>query len=281
MDRERWREFLTDRGAVFAAGAVARFGAASARDEAAAAMTGDVLADLSHLGLLSVAAADAARLLPDQLVAHLAALDAGRTILAALCDAEGRVAAVLRLWRRGAEVLIETSAATDDAGERLRQLLPRSGVGPADVSARTARLGLAGPGAETALIALLGRVPSAPGDALSDGPDDGALTVLRLTGPQPRFALHAPAVRLRHVWARLAARARPVGRGAWEQLDIAAGIPSVWPPNEAAAPDARGGCELPPVARVGSEEGALRPGAPNGPTLTVLPLPPAAPGHVG
>lgn len=360
MDRERWRDFLTGRGAVFAAGAVDRFGAASARDEAAAATTGNVLTDLSHLGLLAATGADAARFLQSQLTADLAALDAGHTTLAALCNAEGRVAVVLRLWRLGAEILLEAPAAVlDDMGERLRRYLFRSDVGLTDVSERTARLGLAGPGAETALCALLGGAPRRPGDAVSDGPDDGALTVLRLPGPQPRFALHAPTVRLRHVWARLAVGARPVGRGAWELLDIAAGLPSVWPPNveaflpqmlgldalgavsfgkgcylgqEAvatlqdrgrsprrllraradaplppsgapihagpgapgapreegrvvtAAPDPRGGCELLAVVRVGAEQGVLRLGAPDGPPLTVLPLPPpppAAPGDAG
>lgn len=357
MDRERWREFLTGRGAVFAEGAVIRFGAASARDEAAAATIGDVLADLSHLGLLAATGADAARFLQSQVTADLAALDASHTTLAALCNTEGRVAAVLRLWRRGAEILLEAPVATlDDTGERLRRYLFRSDVGLADVSGRTARLGLAGPGAEAALGALLGGAPGRPGNAVSDGPDDGALTVLRLPGPQPRFTLHAPAVRLRHVWARLAVRARPVGRGAWGLLDIAAGIPSVCPPNVevfmpqmlgldvlgavsfgkgcylgqeavatlqdrgrlprrllrarvdapvpapgtpllappagaprgpgdareegrvvAAAPDTRGGCELLAVVRVGAERGELRLGAPDGPPLTVLPLPPLPP----
>ncbi|MHB8077702.1 MAG: hypothetical protein ACYDIE_00420 [Candidatus Krumholzibacteriia bacterium] len=219
MDRERWREFLTDRGAVFAAGAVVRFGPASARDEAAAAATGNVLADLSHLGLLAVTGADARRCLQGQVTADLAALDAGRTSLAALCGAEERVTAPLRLWRRGAAILVEASPATlADVAVRLRRDPGRADVTLADVSARTARLGLAGPGAEAALCALLGGAPRGPGDAVTDGPDDGALTVLRLPGPTPRFELHAPAVRLRHVWTRLAAGARPVGRGAWELL---------------------------------------------------------------
>ncbi len=357
MDRERWREYLTGAGAVFVAGAVVRFGAATARDEAAAAATGDVLADLSHLGLLAATGADAARFLQGQVTADLAALDSGRTTLAALCNAEGRVAAVLRLWRRGAEILLEAPAATlDEAGGRLGRYLFRADVTLADVSGRTARLGLAGPGADAALRALLGEAPLRPGDALSDGPDDGALTVLRLPGPAPRFALHAPAVRLRHVWARLAAGARPVGRGAWELLDIAAGIPAVSPPNVeaflpqmlgldaldavsfgkgcylgqeavatlqdrgrlprrllraradappppagapllavpdakgppreegrvvAAAADSRGGCELLAVARVGAETGPLRLGGPDGPPLTVLPLPPRLPDDAG
>lgn len=233
MDRERWRDFLTGRGAVFTAGAVACFGAATARDEAVAATTGDVLADLSHLGLLAATGADAARFLQGQVTADVVdALDSGRTTLAALCGAEGRVAAVLRLWRRGAEILLETPAATlDDTAARLRRYRFRSAVTLTDVSGRTARLGLSGPAAESALRALLGGAPGRPGEALSDGPDDGALTVLRLPGPAPRFALHAPAVRLRQVWTRLAAGARPVGRGAWELLDIVAGIPAVGPPN--------------------------------------------------
>lgn len=361
MDRERWREFLTGSGAVFAENAVVRFGAASARDEAAAATTGDVLADLSHLGLLAATGADAARFLQGRLTADLAALDASHTTLAALCNAEGRVAAVLRLWRRGVEIRLEAPAATlDETGERLRRHLFRSEVVFTDVSERTARLGLAGPGAEAALCTLLGDAPRRPGDAVSDGPDDGALTVLRLPGWPPRFALHAPAVRLRHVWTRLAAGALPVGCGAWRLLDIAAGIPSVSPPNveaflpqmlgldalgavsfdkgcylgqEAvatlqdrgrlprrllraradapvpasgtpllapsagapgdareegrvvtAAPDARGGCELLAVVRVGAEPGVLRLGDPAGPPLIALPLPPlppSAPGDAG
>ncbi len=243
MDRERWREFLTGRGAAFDGDAVVSFGAASALDEAVAATTGDVLADLSHIGLLAATGADAARFLQGQVTVDLAALDAGHTILAALCDAEGRVAEVLRLWRRGAEIRIEAPAATlDDTRERLRQYLFRSDVALTDVSGRTARLGLAGPGAEAALRALLGAAPRRPGDVVSDGPDNGALTVLRLPGPPPRFALHAPTVRLRHVWTRLAVGARPVGRGAWERLEIAAGIPSVCPPNVLPLPP------LPPAA---------------------------------
>jgi len=55
------------------------------------------------------------------------------------------------------------------------------------------------------------------------------VTVLRVPGAGARFELIGTIDKLRPLWQRLAQEAPPIGAGAWNRLDIDAGIPGVYP----------------------------------------------------
>jgi folate-binding protein YgfZ len=219
-----WKSFLQDRGARFENGAVRGFAAPEREIEAAAKAT--VLVDVSDQALIRVHGADARDFLNGQFSNDARRVDDRHSQLAAWCNAKGRVLAVLRVFRRGADYYLQLPASLQESIlTRLRMFVLRAKVMLEDADTELVGLGLAGPRAEVLLRDMLGDLP-ADIDGCCTRADT---TVLRLPGPGPRFLLIAPPATTRAQWQRLGARATPVGPPAWAWLDIAAGIPRVYP----------------------------------------------------
>jgi folate-binding protein YgfZ len=188
-----WRQFLCEQGARFDGGRVIDFGDPAL--ERAQVFHGNIIADLSHYGLIEVTGKDAETFLAAQFTSDVQQVSESTSQLSAWCTAKGRVLAVFRIFRRAeAYYLLLPGELLQPILRRLRMYILRSDVRLADASSTLVRIGLSGP----ALPGSLAIVISDPGAA-------------------------------KKLWLDRQENATPTGAGPWTLLEILAGIPSVHP----------------------------------------------------
>ena len=215
-----WTEFLQARGAILDAGVVRHFG--DPASELAVAPEGDVMADLSHLGLLGVTGPDAQAFLQAQLSCDIKGLGDEASSLGAYCSPKGRMLANFLTWPEGNGYFLVLSRTLVGAmAKRLGMFVLRSKVVVADRTGDRILIGAAGRAAGRTLHAALGTVPASPH---RESRAVGA-TVIRLA--QDRFLMAVASGRAASLWTALSCTLRPVGTPCWEWLDISAGIPHV------------------------------------------------------
>lgn len=220
----RWKDFLIERGATFADGAVAHFG--NPLQELQVATTGDIIADLSHRGLIRVAGADAAKFLQGQFTNDILQVDAAHSQLSGYCSPKGRLLALMRVFLRGDAFHLELPRPLlAPTLERLKKYVLISKVSLEDASDALAGIGLSGRHSEEMLERIAGAIPRAADETTHYG----ELTILRLPGLNPRFALYAPVEAMEKIWSDLDALAAPAGTDAWTRLDVLAGLPDIYP----------------------------------------------------
>jgi folate-binding protein YgfZ len=186
-----WRQFLCEQGARFDGGRVIDFGDPVL--ERAQVFHGNIIADLSHYGLIEVTGKDAETFLAAQFTSDVRQISESTGQLSAWCTAKGRVLAVFRIFQRaGAYYLLLPGELLEVILRRLRMYILRSDVRLADASSTLVRIGLSGP----ALPGSLTIVISEPGAA-------------------------------KKLWLERQENATPTGAGPWALLEILAGIPSV------------------------------------------------------
>lgn len=223
----QWHEFLASNGAVFADDQPAHYGDAQAELQAAA--QGNIVVDLSRLGLLQVEGADAAAFLQGQLTNDIKQLDGSKSQYTGYCNPKGRLLALFLAFAHYDYIHLQLNRELLEAMmKRLKMYVLRSKVTITDMSDSIIRLGVAGPGSPDALQQIFGQVPQQPHELVTL--DKGVL--LRLPGPLPRYQLfsdmsHAPAI-----WSQLGQSHRPAGKANWEWLEIQAGIPEITPQTQ-------------------------------------------------
>jgi len=219
---QEWKVFLEAQGAVFNDAHVAHFGQPEAERRAA---QGTTLVALTAHRLLRARGVDAQAFLNGQLTNDLRDLDESRSMLAGYCTAQGRLAAIVRVFRRGEDYLLALPMELAEAVfRRLRLFVLRAKVTFDLADAEFACLGIAGPDAAGRLAEALGSVPEGRESCLTR---DG-VTALSLPAPVARYAIVAPIPAAQELWHRLKDRARPCGTALWDWLDIRAGIPAVY-----------------------------------------------------
>jgi folate-binding protein YgfZ len=225
----QWHEFLATHGAVLVDGRVRSHGDEAAELQAAA--TGNVIADLSHLGLLQVEGADAVAFLQGQVTSDIRQLDGSNSHYAGYCTPKGRLLALFLAFARDDRIHLQLNGALlEPVMKRLRMYVLRAKATITDVSADMVRIGLAGEQSAAALGGLFAQVPQQAHQLTTS--DHG--TLLRLPGPLPRYELFCDAVQAAEIWTDLAQHFRPVGSAAWDWLEIAAGIPDITPQTQEA-----------------------------------------------
>jgi len=219
-----WQAFLRARGARIEEGVVQDFGDPTGEGRLAAA--GDLLADLSHLGLVRVDGPDGASLLQGQQTGDIREVTPERSQPSGLCSNKGRLLATYRVVRRDdAYFLILPRSQVASVAARLRMYVLRSRVGITDASGEPVLLGLQGAVAADRAAQALGELPVEM-DAVRQ---HGARTAVRLRGGVPRFLLMTPSADAPALWDFLSEVARPAGGSVWELCEIHAGVPSVYP----------------------------------------------------
>lgn len=220
-----WQTFLQQQQATLDGDQVIDFG--DATQERQIVESGNVLADLSHLGLIAASGSDTVTFLQGQFTNDVRQVTAQQSQLTAYCNPKGRMLASMRLFHREDRYFLSLPhSVLEPTLKRLRMFVLRSDVTLEDASDELARFGLAGPDAE----ALLGsRLPALP-KAVDEAVQHARLSVIRIPGPQARFEIHGPASELATLWQALQADgATPVGYPAWSWLDTVAGVPTVVP----------------------------------------------------
>lgn len=221
-----WRAFLERAGAVLATDRVADFGRADA--ELRAALSGDILCDLSHLGLIAVRGPDSEPFLQGQLTCDVRQVTPEHSLIGAYCSPKGRALASFRLFRRGDDYYLELPRPmVEPTLARLSKYVLRAKITLDDASDALARIGVAGPDAARLLAAQTSDsvIEMAVGDVLHSND----ITAIRLPGAIPRYELHGPVPETRAAWEALTPNIAPVGVEAWRLLDILAGTPAVYP----------------------------------------------------
>jgi folate-binding protein YgfZ len=219
-----WKDFLLDAGGEFTEAGVLHFG--NLRRELSVAITGNVFADLSHYGLISVHGEDAATFLQGQLTNDIREVDERHSQLSGLCNPKGRLLASFRVFHRGDSFyLCLPMDMIEGVISRLRMFVLRSKVTLEEASDTFVHLGISGQEAEQELHKFTGELP----DKVNEVTQDADRAVIRVPGIHPSFEIFTSVEQAKQLWNQLNVQSAPIGSVAWQLLDIQAGIPVIAP----------------------------------------------------
>ncbi|HEX6550703.1 MAG TPA: folate-binding protein [Gammaproteobacteria bacterium] len=216
-----WQTFLTAQGARYDGDRLAGFATDSP------AMSADILADLSHEGIIAVQGADARAFLQGQLSTDIDALTPDTSQLSSWSTAKGRVVTVLRVLQYQERILLLLPRPLLTAVmKRLSMYVLRAKASLSDASDAWVRIGLAGNNA-IRLLEIAGLpVPRKVNAAITHGD----LLIVRLHGATPRFLILGPTVEMTDTWKRLvSAGAVAAGEDSWALHKILAHEATVYP----------------------------------------------------
>ena len=220
-----WLTFLATRGARVENGVVADFGDATA--ELAAVASESILADLSALGVIAVAGADARAFLHAQLSCDVDGLQDTDSAYGAYCSPKGRVLANFLLWQESeAFHMLLPRALVRAIQMRLQMFVLRSKVTLADRSNDLVVLGISGSMAARAVASAVGAPPQR---ALQVARGDGCTMIALST---TRVVLAASVELAPTLWDRLTHTLKPAGTRCWEWLEISNGLPWITPATQ-------------------------------------------------
>jgi folate-binding protein YgfZ len=214
MKKAPWTEFLASTGALDDDDAVS----SRATCDAIAARDATIRAPLTHLSVAGFSGDDAQTYLHNLLTSDVKALGTGAFQHSAACTPKGRIFANLILYRNKdvyrallSADLVETTL------KRLRMYVLRSKVTLSDESDSVALIGVSGPDASEVL-----RTAALPLSENGIAEFDGGM-LIRLE--EKRYIVAAAQDEAIELWKKLDGKAVPTGVGAWQWLDIRAGIP--------------------------------------------------------
>jgi tRNA-modifying protein YgfZ len=188
-------------------------------------LTEDVIADLSHFGLIEVSGDEAQKYLASLFTGDVKKVSASAGQFTSWCDGKGRMLATFWLFSRaGAYYLLLPAEQVGTVVARMRQFLLRTKATITDVSSALARIGLAGPSLSSKLAAPQGAVPGFRGETV----ELGGCTVLALSeAPQSRWLVVGEAEAVDSLRNTLGAGLASIDADGWALLDILGGIPFV------------------------------------------------------
>ena len=219
-----WKEFLANAGAEFTDTGVVHYG--NERRELSVAITGNVFADLSHYGLISVHGDDAETYLQGQFTNDIRKVNDTHSQLSGLCNPKGRLLATFRAFHRGdSYYLCLPASMVEDVIKRLRMFVLRSKVTLEDASDTFVHLGVSGGDAEQELRKFAGELPGSVDSVVQAGNH----TIIRVPGIYPSYEIFTTLDDARQLWDQLNVQSAPIGADAWQLLDIQAGIPVILP----------------------------------------------------
>ena len=219
-----WKDFLLAAGAEFNDASVVHYG--NLRHELSVAITGNVFADLSHYGLISVHGDDAESFLQGQLTNDIRKVDDQNSQFSGICNPKGRLLASFRVFHRGdSYYLCLPMDMIEVAINRLRMFVLRSNVTLEEASDTFAHLGISGSEAEQDLQKFAGTLPG----NIHEVAQDKDQVIIRVPGVHPSFEIFTTVEQASQLWSKLNVQSAPIGSVAWQFLDIQAGIPMISP----------------------------------------------------
>ncbi|MEW9897711.1 folate-binding protein [Chitinivorax sp. PXF-14] len=222
---DSWRAFLATRQATFSDDAVLHFGNQHA--ELHAARQDTVLADLSHHGLIRFTGEETSLFLNNLLSSDVKKLGVNQAQWSSFSTPKGRMLANFLIWCDNEAYLLQLPKPLQAAiQKKLSMYVLRSKTKPADASADTILLGLAGTHAATLIERHIGPAPAAPMDTAHHN----GVTVIRLSAQ--RFELAVPVEQAATIWEKLAEDAKPVGQAVWSWLEVQDGTPWILPATQ-------------------------------------------------
>lgn len=229
MLNEIWQAHLQAQGAKIENDCVAHFG--NSASELLATASGNVLCDLSHLGLLQLSGADAVTFLQGQVTNDVKLLKGNNAHYTGYCNPKGRLLALFLAFAHADHLHLQLPRPLVEAiAKRLRMYVLRSKVEIKDVSNEVISFGINGLEAASLLASSLGKTPSQDFELLTLE----NCTVLKLPTitSHSRFEIFTSVENAIALWNTLSKHCQVVGRACWDWLDIQAGIPEVYPATQ-------------------------------------------------
>ncbi|HQN65905.1 MAG TPA: folate-binding protein YgfZ [Methylophilus sp.] len=224
-----WQTHLQEQGATFDNDSVVHFD--NRKKELQITTSGNVLCDLSHLGLLEISGADAVSFLQGQVTNDVKLLTGSNAHYTAYCNPKGRLLALFLAFTHADHLHLQLpKSLVEPIAKRLRMYVLRSKVEIKDVSNEIVKFGINGPEAASILASSLGDLPSEDFDLLSLE----NCTVMRLPtiSDHSRFEIFASAENAIALWNLLNKQCQPAGKACWDWLDIQVGIPEIYPSTQ-------------------------------------------------
>ncbi len=185
--------------------------------------------DLSGLGLIAVAGADAQPFLQGQLTCDIDGIAPDASRYGGYCTPKGRLLATFLVWRTADGFLLQLPAPLREAVQmRLSKFILRARVKTTDASDAFARFGVGGAKARATVEKILGPIPAA-----AHGVTHAADATL-LALPGGRVEIVVPAGQSAALRDALRGAAKETDARAWELIDIRAGIPAILPATQEA-----------------------------------------------
>ncbi len=227
--KTEWKMFLQQNGAEWTDpdAPLAHFG--NPAQELSLTLSGEVMVDLDHRGLIAVSGEEAESFLQNLLSNDVRQVSATHSQLTSLNTAKGRMLALMRLFKHeGVFYLSLPRGMVELTLKRLRMYVLRSKVGLEAANDAFVQLGLSGMHAAERLTQCLGSAPE-PVDAVQQF---AGVSVIRLPcgrDGQQRFEIYGELEPMQKLWQALDVHATPVGSTSWELLDTLAALPEVYP----------------------------------------------------
>ncbi|CAA6828683.1 MAG: Folate-dependent protein for Fe/S cluster synthesis/repair in oxidative stress [uncultured Thiotrichaceae bacterium] len=221
---QQWKKHLIGNGAEFEGDVLTSFG--NPGRERRIPPQGDILCDLSHMGLISVSGDDATTFLQNQFTNDITHVTEEKGQLTAWCNPKGRVLATFVIHKNNDTYYLSLAAdLVEFVLKRLRMYVLMSKVVLEDVGQSVIRYGASGQHIEAdwGLCCKETGLPEQDYDVVSEG----HLSVMRIPGDVPRFEVFGEYDQALELWQKLNVRAAPVNADAWAYQNIAAGIPHV------------------------------------------------------
>ena len=222
--KPEWQLFLKNAGAEIEDGKVISFG--NIQREQRMALSGLIMTDLSHFGLISVYGDDASTFLQGQLTNDIRDVSETHSQLSAYCTSKGRMLSNFRIFKRNdtfylrlPRTLLETTL------NRIRMFILMAKVTMEDSSDSLVHFGVSGPNAEQHLSDIFSELP----ENNDDIKQNNGYTIIRIPGIHPRFEIYGELIPMTELWSKLDVNTAPIGRGPWDRLGILAGIPVIYP----------------------------------------------------
>jgi folate-binding protein YgfZ len=219
-----WKEFLSQHGAVFDKGVVDHF--SDKTQELMTTQNANIIADLSHYGLIKVEGEEAESFLQNQFSNDVHSISPSQSQLSAYCSPKGRMLAGFQIFKFKQSYFLRLPASIlETTLKRLRMYVLRSKVTLENASTQLARFGIAG----TDSVSILQKEFSIAPSEVNDVVQNAQICIIRLPGLSPRFELHGEIEPMQKLFEQCSATAKPVGQHAWSWLAIKTGIPEVYP----------------------------------------------------
>ncbi len=187
--------------------------------ELESARTSAIATPLAHFALVHISGVDATDFLQGQFTCDMREVAHDSARFGGYCSPQGRLLASFMVFSlpTGYRILLPAALA-EAVSQRLRKFVLRSRVTIA-LDQEVRAIGIGGPAAPAVVSGCVGPAPE-QGLAAVHYP---AASLVRLPGQD--FLALVPANGLASLWSALASQARPAGAGAWDWLQVQAGIP--------------------------------------------------------
>lgn len=232
-----WQDFLQQQGAefmteTFADGTVhprlQSFG--NANRERRIPPQGNIICDLSHIGLIRVSGEDAEGFLQNQFTNDISQVSEQRSQLSGYCNHKGRLLANFRIIKRNGDFYLRLSRdLVAPILKKLRMYVLMSKVALEDASSQLVHFGFSGPEADKILAKRTEKSfgsNNAP-DTINEIIQHQSLSLIRLPGVVPRYEIFGELEDAITLWQALDVDGAAVSHQSWQYLNILAGLPIV------------------------------------------------------